>query len=164
MGEDAVVPSPSSYHHHQLTHVNRTPVYARTTRVLDLLTSATTTPSPHPASSSSGYMSGGSSSGGGTTPQSRSIPVEIMSVFHSSSAAANSGGGGGDHDYGVASASSGLTPITPSPSTSHVGRQGSRPLFVTPGSEGSYSNSRARGGLLSSGGGKSLQTVKVGFS
>ena len=148
-----MVPSPSSQqqlHHHLLHYNNRTPVFTRT-KLLGVLSTATT-PSPHPSSSSSGYMTSSGGHSGGLTP--RSIPVEIMSVFHSSSAA---GGGGSDHDYGcVGSSSSGLTPITPSPS---VGRQGAqRPLFVTPGSEGSYNRARV---VHNSGGSKSVQPVKV---
>jgi len=85
-----------------------------------------------------------------STPQQRvGIPMEILSVY-------NSGGGSSDHDYGCSAQSPSLsvgTPITPSPSTSHLhNRVSSRPSFVTPGSE----NSRSRG----TPGSKSSQTVK----
>jgi hypothetical protein len=148
--EDAVVPSPGPQQQQQ--NLNHTPVYNRT-KVLGILT---TTPSS--SSSSSGYMT--SHSNQGLTPRSSSsLPVEIMSVYHSSGGAV-SNSGGVDHDYGfisVNNSSSGLTPITPSPS---VGRQGARPLFVTPGSEGYSNRSRVVHG---SGGSKSLQPVKVGY-
>jgi len=169
LGEDAVVPSPSHHQQQQHSFNNRTPVYARSSRGI---IGFVATPSPHPHSSSSGYMSGSSggyhaigthTGDGGATP--RSVPVEIMSVYHSGGGAtsANKGPGGSDHDYGCVFVSSGLTPITPSPSTS---QPGGRPLFITPGSEGagSYANRARSGGLLGSGGTKSLQPVKVSGS
>jgi hypothetical protein len=168
-----VVPSPSPHQQQQQQHSfnNRTPVYARSSRGI---IGFVATPSPHPHSSSSGYMSGSSggyhaigthTGDGGATP--RSVPVEIMSVYHSGggvgATSANKGPGGSDHDYGCVFVSSGLTPITPSPSTS---QPGGRPLFITPGSEGagSYANRARSGGLLGSGGTKSLQPVKVSGS
>jgi len=62
------------------------------------------------------------------TPQSRAMPLEILSV---------TGGGSTDHDYGTPTPTHN---VTPSPSTSHVTHITSRASsFVTPGSENSRS-------------------------
>eukprot|EP00088_Acartia_fossae_P037251 TRINITY_DN3841_c0_g1_i1.p1 TRINITY_DN3841_c0_g1~~TRINITY_DN3841_c0_g1_i1.p1 ORF type:complete len:593 (-),score=166.58 TRINITY_DN3841_c0_g1_i1:516-2294(-) len=94
-----------------------------------------------------------------TTPQQR-LPIELVSAVYNSGGLTSEGSCPSDHDYGMTSSlqqaqslssdpfsvanTTNLTPITPSPS-SHFSRLTSRPLYVTPGSEGS-NTTRQTGG------------------